>query len=191
MKNVNEVFEMLETVNGFKAGIDLSTACIQLSLLAPANDNISAEKRRLTALNRVHRCKRFTKLTALSDNALIIIASNTTADKIESTAIYAVDKVIQIAKFLSGDSAVFGRGKNNSLMYLLRGIAVNEPQLIDRQFAINSLTRYGQPFESADTQASSSCKALLALDCLIMLTAGKYVVNQNSGLMQLLLDEYK
>jgi hypothetical protein len=184
-------FSTLENVNGFKAGLSLSQAAIELSALADANSNISAEKRRLTALNRVHRCKRFAKLQALNDNALFIVSSNTTADKIESTAIYAVDKVLQIAKFLSGDSSVFGRGRNNSLMYLVRGIAVKEPQLVDRDFAINSLTRYGQPHESADTQASSSCKALLALNCLDMLAPGKYVVNEKSELMKLLIAEYK
>lgn len=186
-----KAFDTLETIDGFKVSLDLSRAAIESSLLADANNNISSEKRRLTAINRVNRCKRFSKMQSLSTDALSLISNNTDAVKIESTAIYAVDKVIQIARFLTGDSSIFGRGKNNSLMYLVRGIAVNEPQMITKDFAVNSLTRYGQPYESADTQASSSCKALLALNCVTMQAAGRYTVNQDSELMKLLIAEYK
>jgi len=141
-------------------------------------------------LNRLHRCKRFSKMALLSNDCLTIINGNTTPDKIESTAIYAVDKVIQLSRYLSGDIAVYGRGKNNSTMYLLQSVALNTPTYVTRDFAVNSLTRYGQPHESADTQASSSCKALLALDCLHMIKAGTYTVNVDSKLMTLLLSQY-
>lgn len=184
------IFETLEANENFRVELDLRRAVIELSNPVEANETIGAEKARLTMLNRVHRCKRFAKMKQLNDSALAIISSNTTPDKIETTAIYAVDKVIQTARFLSGESAVFGRGKNNTLMYLIRGIATHSPQLITREFAVNALTRYGQPFESADTQASSSCKALLALGCLDMLAPGKYQVNEKSKLMTLLLAEY-
>lgn len=182
-----EIFDALEMLNNFRAGLDLSRAAIELSDAVNANDNISAEKARLTMLNRVNRTKRFVKINKLSDVQLSIIAANSTPDKIESTAIYAVDKVIQASRFLSGESEIFGRGKNNTLLYLLRGIAVHAPQIITREFAVNTLTRYGQPHESADTQASSSCKALLALDCLVMIAPGRYIVNANSKLMSLML----
>lgn len=190
-KNAAEIFETLELIDGFKADIELSKAAIDMSAPVEASANISAEKARLTMINRVNRTKRFIKLNKLSDNALLIVAANSNADKIESTAIYAVDKVIQAARYLSGESEIFGRGRNNTLLYLLRGIAVHSPAIIDRQFAINTLTRYGQPHESADTQASSSCKALLALNCLNMIAPGRYTVNNESSLMQLMLANCK
>jgi len=180
----------LESNNAFVASIELIKAAIIASDAVIANDTISADKARLTMLNRLHRCKRFSKMTSLSNDCLTIINGNTTPDKIESTAIYAVDKVIQIARFLSGEVAVYGRGKNNSTQYLLQSIALNTPSYVTRDFVVNSLTRYGQPHESADTQASSSCKALLALDCLTMIKAGTYEVNTDSKLMSLLLSQY-
>lgn len=180
----------LESNNAFVASIELIKAAIVASDAVIANDTISSEKARLTMLNRLHRCKRFSKIAVLNNDAITIINGNTTPDKIETTAIYAVDKVIQIARFLSGDIAVYGRGKNNSTMYLLQSIALNTPAYVTRDFVVNSLTRYGQPHESADTQASSSCKALLALNCLTMIKAGTYQVNTDSKLMSLLLSQY-
>jgi hypothetical protein len=126
----------------------------------------------------------------LNSDAITIINNNTTPDKIECCAIYAVDKVIQLSRFLSGDVAVYGRGKNNSTQYLLQSIALNSPAYVTRDFVVNSLTRYGQPHESADTQASSSCKALMTLGCLDMIKAGTYTVNTDSKLMSLLLAQY-
>jgi hypothetical protein len=187
--NKNQI-ATLESNNAFVASIELIKAAIVASAAVVANDTISADKARLTMLNRLHRCKRFSKIAALNNDAITIINNNTTPNKIESTAIYAVDKVIQIARYLSGDVAVYGRGKNNSTMYLLQSIALNSPAYVTRDFVVNSLTRYGQPHESADTQASSSCKALLALDCLTMIKAGTYEVNTESKLMNLLLSQY-
>jgi hypothetical protein len=187
--NKNQI-ATLESNNAFVASIELIKAAIVASAAVVANDTISADKARLTMLNRLHRCKRFSKIAALNNDAITIINNNTTPNKIESTAIYAVDKVIQIARYLSGDVAVYGRGKNNSTMYLLQSIALNSPAYVTRDFVVNSLTRYGQPHESADTQASSSCKALLALGCLDMIKAGTYTVNTDSKLMNLLLSQY-
>jgi hypothetical protein len=187
--NKNQI-ATLESNNAFVASIELIKAAIVASDAVVANDVISADKARLTMLNRLHRCKRFSKIAVLSNDAITIISNNTTPDKIESSAIYAVDKVIQIARYLSGEVAVYGRGKNNSTVYLLQSIALNNPSYVTRDFVVNSLTRYGQPHESADTQASSSCKALLALDCLTMIKAGTYTVNTDSKLMNLLLSQY-
>lgn len=180
----------LENNNSFVASIELIKAAIIASDAVEANDVISADKARLTMLNRLHRCKRFSKIAALNNDCLTIINGNTTPVLIESTAIYAVDKVIQLSRFLSGDIAVYGRGKNNSTQYLLQKIALDMPSYITRDFAVNALTRGGQPHESADTQASSSCKALLALNCLTMIKAGTYTVNTDSKLMSLLLAQY-
>lgn len=180
----------LENNNAFVASIELIKQAIIASDAVVANDTISADKARLTMLNRLHRCKRFNKMASLSNDCITIINGNTTPDKIETTAIYAVDKVIQLARFLSGDVAVYGRGRNNSTQYLLQSIALNSPAYVTRDFAVNSLTRYGQPHESADTQASSSCKALLALNCLTMIKAGTYQINTESKLMTLLLSQY-
>lgn len=180
----------LESNNSFVASIELIKQAIEASNAVEANDVISSEKARLTMLNRLHRCKCFSKIAALSNDALTIVNGNTTPALIESTAIYAVDKVIQLSRFLSGDVAVYGRGRNNSTQYLLQKIALELPAYITRDFAVNALTRGGQPHESADTQASSSCKALLALGCLDMIKAGTYTVNEQSKLMTLLLSQY-
>ena len=180
----------LESNNSFVASIELIKAAIVASDAVVANDTISADKARLTMLNRLHRCKRFAKIAALSNDCLTIINGNTTPVLIESTAIYAVDKVIQLSRFLSGDIAVYGRGKNNSTQYLLQKIALDKPAYVTTQFAKTALTRGGQPHESADTQASSSCKALLALNCLTMIKAGTYQINTESKLMTLLLSQY-
>ena len=180
----------LESNNAFVASIELIKLAIEASNAVEANDVISAEKARLTMLNRLHRCKRFAKMALLNNDALTIINSNTTPLLIEKTAIYAVDKVMQLARYLTGETAVYGRGRNNSTMYLLQKIALELPAYVTRDFAVNALTRGGQPFESADTQASSSCKALLALNCLKMIKAGTYEVNTESKLMTLLLAQY-
>lgn len=189
--NNNEaIFKTLELNDTFRANVDMSRAALAMNEPAQATALISAEKARLTNINRVNRDKRFKKIVSLHDGALNIIALNSNADTLEKTAIYSVDKVIQAARFLAGESAVFGRGKNNTLLYALRGIAKHEPAVIDTAFIVNSLMRYGQPAESAQTQASSSMRALLALNCVAMLTPGKYTVNKDSELMTLLLTEY-
>jgi len=192
MKNLKVVnaFDTLENIDNFKADIALIQASIEMSAAVTANDIISADKARLTMINRQSRCKRLKKINNLSDTAINLVLSNSSADKLEKTAIYALDKVVQIAQFLTGNEAIFGRGKNNSLMYAIRGIAKNRPNTIDNRTVKSYLTRFGQPHESADTQTVSSCKALLSLNCLTMLKPGTYTVNYSSLLMQALIKTY-
>lgn len=178
MKNsTKNVFETLETIASFKADIDVIQAGIEMSASVIANDRISADKARLTMINRNSRTKRMKKINRLSDAAVLILAANTTPDKVESTAIYAVDKLVQLSAFLSGDAAVFGSGRNNSIVYALRGLAKYRPQSINNDLIYGYLTRGGQPHESAATQTGSSCKALLAFDCVSMIKPGYYTVN--------------
>ena len=184
--NAANVFEMLENVNNFRVDIDLSRAAIELSQPVSGGHLITADKARLTMLNRVNRCKRFAKLNALNDAALSIISTNTTPVLIEKAAIYTVDKNIQLAKFLAGDETVFGRGKNNSLLYLISGIAKNTPSMLTNDLARQYTANGGQPLESVDTQAVSSCKALLVFNCLTMIKAGVCTLN-DTPLMSLLL----
>jgi len=192
MKNLKtqNAFDTLENIENFKADITLIRASIEMSAPVSANDIVSADKARLTMINRASRCKRLKKINKLTDIQVNLILSNSNPDKLEKTAIYALDKVVQIAQFLSGNAEIFGRGRNNSLMYAIRGIAKNKPDFVDNSTIKAYLTRFGQPFESADTQTVSSCKALLSLDCLTMLKAGHYTVNYKSTLLQALIKTY-
>jgi len=188
--NAKNAFDTLENIDAFKADITLIQASIEMSAAVTANDVISADKARLTMINRQSRCKRLKKINKLSDSQIDLILSNSSADKLEKTAIYALDKIVQIAQFLTGNAEIFGRGRNNSLMYAIRGIAKNTPDSLDNGIVKAYLTRFGQPHESADTQTVSTCKALLALDCVTMIKAGHYTVNYQSKLMQALIKTY-
>lgn len=187
MKTNDEVFEALEKISGFKADLDLIAFVIESNPLASANEAVTAEKARLENINRASRIKRLKKFKSLSDTQLSIVSSNVPIDTLEVTAIYAQDKIAQLARFLSGDESVFGRGKNNTALYALRGLAVHSPQVADTAFFRNALERYGQPQSSSATQASSSAKALAAFGFLTECGRGKYAVNYGNKLLSSLL----
>jgi len=186
--NATQAFEMLEKIDSFKADIALIAFSIESNPAAQANERITAEKARLENINRASRIKRLKKFNSLNDGALSIVASNVDADTLEKTAIYAQDKIAQLARFLSGSDDVFGRGRNNTALYALRGLAVHSPAIMTTAFLRGQLERYGQPVESSSTQASSSAKALAAFGFVTECGRGQYRVNYNNELLSALLD---
>ena len=141
-------------------------------------------------LNRVNKTNRFKKINMLPDNALTVVAVNSSPDLIEMTAIYSLDKVAQISRFLAGNSGVFGHGCNNSLLYLLHAI---DTKPVGSELTTSEMSKlvnaYGQPVESAQTQTSNGFGALKALNCVTG-SNGKYRVNANSQLMTELLSRF-
>lgn len=180
------VFDLVESVNAIKSEVDIVRAAILLSNPVEANEVISAEKARLTMINRSNRSKRLAKIVKLNDYQLALISANTSAEQIESTAIYAVDKIIQLAAFLTGNKAVFRNGKNNTLAFTLRAIAQSNGKTTTADIKV-ALEKAGQPDSSSQTQASSSLKALQTMNCLFNTGSGRYEVNGKSALMTSLL----
>jgi hypothetical protein len=190
MKN-NEIFDNLEKIDGFKADLDFIRFAIESSEPVIGNDQIAAEKARLTMINRANRIKRLKKFESLPEPALLIVAKNVDSDKLEKTAIYAQDKIAQLARFMSGESSVFGRGRNNTALYTLRGIAAHGLKSVKTADNALTLQRFGQPAESSQTQSSSSLKALEAFGFLTGRGRGVYDVNYNNELLNQLLDSIK
>ena len=186
--NASNAFDMLEKIDNFKADLSLIQFAIESNAPATANERITADKARLENINRASRIKRLKKFNALSDTALNVVAANVSPDTLEKTAIYAQDKIAQIARFLAGDSGVFGRGRNNTALYALRGIAVHSPKVVTTASLRASLERYGQPVESSSTQASSSAKALAAFGFITEVGRGQYAVNYDNKLLDELLN---
>jgi len=187
-QNLENIFSALENNAAFKADLDLIKASIELSAPVVASDNIASEKARLTMINRVNRVKRLKKFQSLHDSALSLIVSNTDSEDIESLAIYASDKLIQTARFMTGEREIFGRGKNNTLMYAIRGLYVHKPIVASTAFVRGQLERYGQPSSSSATQASSSCKALQALKIASPAGRGLYKIDYNNVILKALFE---
>lgn len=186
--NVNAIFEAIESNSNFKADVALVQASIELSAPVSANDNISSEKARLTMINRASRLRRLKRFTALDSAAMQLIVNNTSVDDIESLAIYSQDKLIQVSKYITGSTSVFGRGRNNTLMYTLRGLYVHKYSTIDTAFVRGQLERYGQPSSSSATQASSSLKALQAFGIVKNIARGTYTVDYDNTLLKALFE---
>ena len=190
MQNLtNDIFKTIEAVENFKADIDLMRFCLASAVPVSGTALISAEKARLAMINRFNKDKRFKKLAQMSENQTAIVAANSTADLIEVCAIYSTDKIVQLSQFLTG-GAVYGAGKNNSLLYLIHAIDTYQSHAVLTTKELTALVNtYGQNLESSATQTSNGLTALKTLKCLNG-GAGKYRVNENSALMSELLTRF-
>lgn len=190
--NKEQIFETAAAIESLRIALDLAKFSIQDLPPVEANEILTAEKARLTNKNRVTHLKRLNKLQALPDNALtVLVGLNMNADNFESLAAYAKDKVCQFAAFIAGNTAVFGRGKNNTLLYALKALAVHEPQVYETADCRLSLERYGQPSSSSQTQASSSMKALECLNFVSGSGRGRYTPDYSNKAFRAALDAVK
>lgn len=188
----NDIFDNNAAIAELKTALDFAKFSIESLPAVEANEILTAEKARLTNKNRVTHLKRLNKLQALPDSALtVLVGLNMSADNFEGLAAYAKDKVVQFALFIAGNNSVFGRGKNNTLLYAFKAIAAHSPAIFETGACRAQLERYGQPSSSSQTQASSSMKALSCLNFAKEVGRGKYQINYDNAALQSVLDAVK